>query len=179
MSEMIAKRYARAIFELASEAGKVAEIARELQHFASVFEVSTEFRELDNLPGLQPDDRRAIVEAIGQRVGASDLTTRSVAMLGERLRLSLLPDLVRVFESMADEHLGLLRGTVTSAVKLDESYRDKLKRKIEQATGKRVLLTFEEDEHLIAGIVTQIGDRVIDGSIRGKLNAFAQTLRQT
>lgn len=179
MSEMIARRYARALFELAKEAGKVSEVTRELGAFAAAYETSGEFREVDSLPSLTGDDRRKIVESLGQHLAASDLTIRTVAMIAERQRLSLLPDLVGVVEDMADEHLGVLRGTVTSAVELDTAYRAKLKKKIEESTGKRVLLTFEEDERLIAGIVTQIGDRVIDGSVRGKLNKLAESLRQT
>ena len=99
-------------------------------------------------------------------------------MIAERQRMSLLPDLVRVVEGMADDHLGVVRGTVTSATRLDEGYRGKLRSKLEEATGKKVLLLFEEDANLIAGIVTQIGDRVIDGSVRGKLNTLAESLRQ-
>ncbi len=179
MSEMIARRYARAVFELAKEAGKVAEVSRELNAFADAFEASTELREIDGLPSLQGSDRRAIIESLGTRLGAGQLTIRGVAMIAERQRLSLLPDLVRVVEGMADDHLGVLRGTITSAVRLDEGYRGKLKNKIEEATGKRVLLTFDEDPNLIAGIVTQVGDRVIDGSVRGRLSNLAESLRQT
>ena len=179
MSEMIARRYARALFELAKEAGKVAEVARELGNFAAAYETSAEFREIDVLPSVQGADRRAIVASLGASLGASDLTVRVVAMIADRQRLSLLPDLVNVMDEMADEHLGVLRGTVTSAQRLDEGYRGKLKRKIEEATGKKVLLTFEEDQNLIAGIVTQIGDQIIDGSVRGKLNTLAESLRQT
>jgi F-type H+-transporting ATPase subunit delta len=179
MSEMIARRYARAAFELAKEQGKVSELSRELNAFADAYASSSEFRDIDTVPSLQGADRRAIVESLGKRLSASDLTTRTVAMIAERQRLSLLPDLVRVVEEMADDHLGVLRGTVTSATRLDEGYRGKLKRKIEETTGKKVILTFEEDENLIAGIVTQIGDRVIDGTVRGKLNQLAESIRQT
>lgn len=179
MSEMIARRYGRALFELAKESGQVADVARQLGAFAEAFEASAELREIDVLPSLQGSDRRAIVEALGARLGANDLTTRTVAMIAERQRLSLLPDLVRVVEAMSDDHLGVLRGTVTSAVKLEEGFRSQIKQKIESATGKKVLLAFDEDPRLIAGIVTQIGDRVIDGSVRGKLKTLAESLHQT
>ena len=178
MSEMIARRYARAVFELAKESGKVGDLTRELGAFAEAYASSQDLRDVDVLPSLQAEDRRAIVEAVGARLSASDLTVRTVAMIAERQRLSLLPDLARVVDAMADDHLGVLRGTVTSAAPLDPGYRTRLKQKIEDATGKRVLLTFQEDDQLIAGIVTQIGDRVVDGSVRGKLNALAASLRE-
>jgi F-type H+-transporting ATPase subunit delta len=178
VSENIARRYARAIFELARESNSVAEVVRHLSDFATAYDASRELRELNTMPNLRPGDRRAVMVALGQRIGAGEIATRGVSLLAERQRLPLLPDLVRVLETMADEHLGTLRGSVVSATQLDEAYRAELKRTIEQATGKRVLLTFEEDPTLIAGIVTQIGDQVIDGSVRGKLNELAASLRQ-
>jgi F-type H+-transporting ATPase subunit delta len=175
---MIARRYARAAFELAAEQKSVSEVVRQLSDFALAYEQSRDLRELDVMPNIKPGDRRAVVVALGQRLGAGDLAVRTVTILAERQRLALLPDLVRVMEVMADEHLGTLRGSVVSALPLDEGYRAQLKRTIEQSTGKRVLLTFAEDPSLIAGIVTQIGDRVIDGSVRGKLNELAASIRQ-
>ena len=178
MSEMIAKRYARAVFDLAREQSIVSEVVREMAAFAEAYETSRDFREVDHLPTLRDAERRAVVEALGSRIGASQLSIRTVSMLAERQRLAILPDLVRVLEAMGDEHLGILRGSVTSAVRLDEDYRSALKRKIEEATGKKVILSFDENPSLIAGIVTQIGDRVIDGSVRGRINQLAESLRQ-
>lgn len=179
MSAAVARRYAKAIFELAKEEGKLSEVTQELVRVAEAYEASPEFQALEMTPGLTDEDRTGVVAAIAQRAGGSDLTVRTVQMLAERQRLAILPDLVELLGDMADEELGLLRGHVTSAHDLSESYRDRLRKKIEQATGKKVMLTFETDPTLLAGIVTQIGDRVVDGSIRGKINDLAESLRQT
>ena len=96
-------------------------------------------------------------------------------LLAERQRLSVLPELLRLVDEMADDHLGVVRATVRSARPLSESYKTKLKSHIESATKKRAIITYEEDPRLVAGLVTQIGDRLIDGSIRGRLDRLADT----
>lgn len=178
MSAAVARRYARAVFELAKEEGKLAEVTKELTTIAEAYEASTDFQSLELTPGLTDEDRTAVIAAIANQAGAGDLTVRTVQLLAERQRLSILPELVELLGEMADEALGLVRAHVTSAHMLSEDYRGRLKKKIEEATGKKVLCTFEVDETLLAGIVTQIGDRIVDGSVRGKINALAESLRQ-
>ncbi len=178
-AEVVARRYARAVFELAKEEGNVGEVSREIAAFADAYAVSSDLRALEQTPGLTDADRRKVVEEIGKRQGSSATTVRTVALLAERQRLAVLPDLVRLLEQMADEHLGLLRAHVKSARRLSEGYRSRLERKLAEAAGKRILMTFEEDPTLIAGVVTQVGDRVVDGSVRGRLNQLAASLRQT
>jgi F-type H+-transporting ATPase subunit delta len=178
-NEAVAQRYARAIFELAREANSVSEVTKGLTAYAEAYEVSSEFRDVEFTPGLTEEARAAVVQAIGKQLQVDDLVLRSVTMLMQRQRLAALPNIQRLVEEMADEHLGVLRASVTSAKALPESYRSRLRQKIEAATGKKVLITFSEDSSLIAGIVTQVGDRVVDGSVRGKLNQLADSLQQT
>ena len=178
-SEAVARRYARAVFELAKEKGAVGEISREIAAFADAYLVSSELRAIEHTPGLTDQDRRAVIEEIGKRMSSSETTVRAISLLAERQRLAVLPALVRLLDLMADEHLGLVRAHVTSARALPQDYRAKLEKKIADATGKRVLMTFEEDPSLIAGVVTQVGDRVVDGSVRGRLNQLAASLRHS
>lgn len=176
-SEAIARRYGRALFELAKEKSSVAEVTRELADFAAAFEASDELRALQHAPNLSDTEREAVIEELGRRIGASETTTRSVAMLATRRRLAILPDLVRIVGEMADDHLGVLHASVRAAKTLEQDHLERLQREIASATGKTVILDFEVDPSLIAGIVTRIGDRVIDGSIRGRINRLAESLR--
>jgi F-type H+-transporting ATPase subunit delta len=178
MSASVARRYARAFFELARESGRVSEATAELRGFADAYAASEEFQAMELNPTLHDAERAAIVKAIGTRISASDLTVRVVGMLATRQRLSVLPELLRFVEEMADEHLGVVRATVLSARPLSESYKSKLKGRIESTTGRRAIINYEQDPSLIAGLVTQIGDRVIDGSIRGRLNQLADSLHR-
>ena len=177
-TEAVARRYARAIFELARDEGSLGAVTRELRAFADAYEASADLRSIETLPSMTDDAREAVIAQLGKKLSASDLTVRSVSLLVRRQRLSVLPDLVRQLDEMADDHLGILRAEVRAATKLDKAYLDRLKAKIEKSTGRKVMITFEQDEDLIAGIVTTIGDVVVDGSLRGKLNQLSATLRQ-
>jgi F-type H+-transporting ATPase subunit delta len=102
-----------------------------------------------------------------------------MTLLAQRQRLSALPDLVAAYNALSDEHQGILRATVRAAKLLTPGYLERLTKKIEEATGKKVVAEFQLDHSLIAGVVTQIGDRIVDGSVRGKLEQLRQSLRAT
>jgi F-type H+-transporting ATPase subunit delta len=178
-TESVARRYAQALFELALESNELGAIRRELGAFVEVQAESAEFRAVASSPLCSDEARDRMVEELGQRLGASALVVSLVRLLGRRRRLGVLSELDRQFGELCDEHQGVLRATVRSATVLGEDYRSRLRAEIEQATGKKVVLRCEHDPTLIAGIVTQIGDRVVDGSIRGKLEQLRQSLRQT
>jgi len=178
MSESVARRYARALFELAQEANSLREASSGLRSFADAYEASADFRALQLQPGISETQRVAIIKNIGTRLGAPSLVTRSVALLAERRRLSVLVDMARIVDELVDEQLGILRIEVTAAAQLSTDYKNRLKKKIEGLTGKHVTMAVSRDESLIAGVVTKIGDRVIDGSVRGKLDRLAESLRR-
>ena len=178
-TEAVARRYATAVFELARESEELEAVASELGEFARIYAENDDFRLAVSSPRLAEADRTMIVSEIAKRLKATSITTRTVSLLTTRQRLAILPDLVRVLNEQTDEHLGIVRAHVRGATRLSRRYLDRLQKRIEKATGKKAVLTFEEDPSLIAGVVTQIGDRVVDGSIRGKLDQLAESLRQT
>ena len=116
--------------------------------------------------------------AVAKRVKANTTVERVVQMLAERKRLSILPEMAGMVAEMADEHQGVVRATVTSARPLAPAYVKKLSAQLESSTGRKVVVTTQQDPNLLAGVVTQIGDRVIDGSVRGRLDRLARSLRQ-
>ncbi len=179
MSLAIARRYARAVFDLGREKGSLDALVRELGLFADTYASSDDFRQLESMPNLSEAQKKTVVEELGRRLGASDMAVRAVAMLAERQRLQLLPDMAWILAELRDQHSGVVRATVKSAKKLSPEYVARLQQKIEAATGKKVIITTEEDPALIAGVVAQIGDRVIDGSVRGRLDRLSASLRQS
>jgi len=178
-AESVARRYAQAMFELARDRGELDVVRRDLEAFVAVQTESQEFREAVSNPLLSDEARDRMVEELGRRLGTSDIAVNLVRLLARRRRLGVLGDLGRQFGELCDEHQGVLRATVRSPTPLSPDYLDRLRAEMEQATGKKVVISCEQDPSLIAGIVTQIGDRVVDGSIRGKLEQLRQSLRQT
>lgn len=180
MSVAIARRYARAVFDLGREDATVDVngLLADLHRFADAYRCSGELRELDRLPTISDSDRRAVIEELGKQLGASTTAVRAVAMLAERQRLSLLPDIAMRVREMHDEHKGTVRVTVRSARALSNAYLARLAARIGEATGKTVILGTEQDHSLIAGVVLTLGDRRIDGSVRGRLDRLHASLRQ-
>lgn len=177
--ESIARRYAQAVFELGKEGGQLAALSKQMTALAEVFSGSDELRGVLTNPLVDGASREAILAEIAQRLGAGDIATRTLRLLAQNRRLPALPDIARALSRLVDEDSKTLRATVTSAGPLGESYLARLRAELEKTTGQTVELTSRTDPALVAGVVVQIGDRVIDGSVRAKLSRFRESLSQT
>lgn len=172
----IADRYAKAIFELANEAGQLTQVAEQFATVAQVYSGSKELRGVLDNPVVSLEQREAILKDVGTRLGLSALALNSVRYIASRRRLAVLPDIARRLAVLSDEKAGVVRATVISATALGESYFSKLKAQLEKRTGKKVQLSREQDPSLLAGVITRIGDHTIDGSLRGRLEALERQL---
>ncbi|MBI4701751.1 MAG: ATP synthase F1 subunit delta [Deltaproteobacteria bacterium] len=177
-AEAVARRYAQAIFELGQEKGELGALGRELGAFAALYQGHPELKALASTPLVGDERRERVIRELGARLGASETGVRTLCLLARRRRLGALPAIVQKLGELVDEHERVLRASVRSAAPLAPAYLDRLRRKIEDATGKKVVIDYEEDPSLIAGIVTQLGDRVVDGSVRGKLTELGASLHR-
>lgn len=174
--EAIARRWARAIFEIGKESGSLAELTRDIGQFADSYASNQELALVLGNPLVPEAARETILRDIADKMGVSDTTKRVLLLLSRKRRLGALPDVARRLAQLADEDGNLLRAEVTSAGPLSEAYLGKLKSELEKATGKKVVISQRQDRSLIGGVVTRIGDRVIDGSVRARLATFRDSL---
>lgn len=177
MSQAIARRYARAVFELGCDTNTLEALVAELGRLAEAYSSSPELQELDGTPNVSDSARRSVLAELGKALSVSQPIVNTATLLADRQRLSLLPEVAALLVELSDEHAGVVRATIRSARKLSPAYVEKLAAKIQASTGKKVIITTEEDATLIAGVVAQIGDRVIDGTVRGRLDRIAASLR--
>ena len=171
-NEAIARRYARAVFEIGQETRSLDTLTREIQDFAGVYSGNAELRDVLSSPLVAADARDAILKDLSAALKLSETAERTIRLLSMKGRLPILPDLARQLARLTDEEGALVRAQVISAGPLSQGYLDKLKAELEKATGKKVTITHEQDPSLIAGVVTRIGDRVIDGSALARLRSF-------
>ena len=177
MSETtVAERYARAIFELAAEAGQLSEVSTQLKAAAAAYAESPELRAILSNPQVKESARDALLKDLGARLALATLALNSVRLMAHRGRLSALPDVASMLEHLADEKAGVLRATVTTARPLTEELYQRLAAGLEKRTSRKVVLERREDPSLIAGAVTRIGDHTIDGSLKGRLAALERQL---
>lgn len=176
MSTAVAERYARAVFELAVEAGQVAEVGAQIRSLAETYAGSPELRAVLENPVVDESSRDALLKDVGARLGLSTLALNALRLLGSRHRVSILPEIASLLTQFADEEAGVLRATVTSAKPLPEAYYQQLSAELEKRTRRKIILDRKEDPSLIAGVVTRIGDHTVDGSVRGRLSAIERKL---
>jgi F-type H+-transporting ATPase subunit delta len=177
--ESIARRYARAIFELGKETRGLAEIAGAVQDFAAAYTSSTELQAVLENPLVRENEREGVLRDIAAKLGASGMGLNALLLLLRKRRMGAIPEIARQLGRLVDEDAGLLRAEVTSAGPLGEPYLAKLRAELEKATGKKVKIEHRQDASLIGGVVTKIGDRVVDGSLKARLSSFRDALLST
>lgn len=171
-----ASRYARAIFELGEESGRLEALRAELEEFSAAYRDSEELRRSLHNPLLTSATRESIVRNLAQKSGMSQLATHCVLVLLRRRRIDILPQVATELLKLADEKAGICRAIVTSANSLSQSLLERIQTSLEASTGKRVVLEHREDASLIGGLITQVGDNLFDGSIAGRLRKLEKSL---
>ena len=168
-----ARRYAEAAFEVALAEDALERWASDLRAAAAVTEVEEVARVLEN-PGIPFDRRREALEAA---LGGVDPKVRNLVMLLlQRRRIDQLQPVAEHFQSLVDRQNGVLTGRATSAAPLSPDEADEVGRRMEELTGARIELIFDVDPALLGGVVVRIGDRLYDGSVRGRLERLRSRL---
>ena len=169
-----ARRYAEAAFEVAMRDGTLERWRADLDLAAAI---AGEKRALDVLanPAI-PIERRAT--ALDQMLGTrlSDQAKNLIRLLLRRGRIEDLPRVATEFRRLDDDRQGITHATAASATELTEEEIRQLTARLEQSTGGRIALDVEVDPSLLGGIVVRVGDRLIDGSVRGRLERLRNQL---
>lgn len=167
--------YARAIFDIASAEGLLGEVEDELFRFARIFEGNDELRMALSDPGLPAERRMAVVEELfGQKaLGISKAFASFVVGIG---RATELPAVVDRFVELAASSREREVAEVRSAVPLSDTQLERLAAALRTATGKQVEVKVIVDEKVLGGLVAQIGDVVIDGSVRHRLEQLKEQI---
>lgn len=169
MASMAAKRYANAYLETAIEL-KVLEKAKEdMLLIQNTFRSSPDLRVFLHSPVIKKEKKRAAIEAIfADKI--QDITTNLLNIILDKDREMLLEDITRYFIDLYNVHHGNLNVSVTSAYSLGKKQINALVKKLEEVSGKNILLDTTIDESLIGGLKVRIDDTVIDGSVKYKLS---------
>jgi F-type H+-transporting ATPase subunit delta len=172
----VARRYARALFGIGVDSGKFEALGQEIGDLATLWSSSAELRQALENPVFRPSEKRAVLEQILPRVAPTPEVQRLALLLLERRRILLLPAIARAYRDFADAHTGRVRAKVTSAEPLSTVALDRVRRSLEERTGKKVIVETAVDAGLIGGVVAQVGDLVLDGSVRTQLADLRQKL---
>jgi F-type H+-transporting ATPase subunit delta len=174
--EATARRYARALYDLAREGGDTDAVGRELAQVTAIVTGQTAVHDVLTRPWIKPEDRRGIAAAIAQKAGARKLVQDFLGLVAERGRADHLPEIVTAYQGLADAEHGQARAQVRSAVALTDKEKRELSARLERALGKRILLEERVDSTLLGGFVAQVGSLILDGSLDGQLARLRQRL---
>src|SRR5690349_2974667 len=127
-------------------------------------------------PKLTPDAQNKIVDDLISKVQIEPLVGNFIKLLVQRGRLTSLPRIVEIFGEMYNREKGIVIADVTTAVPLDEAHRNEVADRLAKLTGKSVELRMHTDPKILGGIVTRIGDELIDASVASRLAQLAERL---
>jgi F-type H+-transporting ATPase subunit delta len=172
----VARRYARALHALASEARRAEPVAEELAAFAELLGQDRELREVLLRPWVKASTKRGIVLEVAGRLGVSPLTRNFLALVAQRRRLDVLREILVAYRARVDEAAGRIRARVKSAAPLSDAERAALRERLGRRLGKTVLLETEVDPALLGGFVAEVGSQVLDMSVAGQLSALGERI---
>jgi F-type H+-transporting ATPase subunit delta len=167
-----ARRYAEALFEIASAQRAVPAYRQSLDDLATAFGPDA-LRFLSDQ--RVPSDRRR--SALDAAIKDQPKAIRAVmTILLQRDRLAIVPDIARAFGELVDRREGIVKAKITTPVEIAQAQREELVRRLEQASGKTIRATFQVDPALIGGARLQVGDRLIDASLQTELRHLAREM---
>lgn len=174
---VIANRYAAALYELADGEKALDEVAGDLTGLRALIAGSSDLQRMIRSPLMKGDDTAAAMATVIGKAGASDLTRRFVGVVARNRRLFALPPIIDTFLRQLAERRGEVTAEVISAVKLKDDQVKTVTEALVKATGGKVAVDLKVDPGLIGGLVVKVGSRMIDSSVRTKLQKLQLAMK--
>lgn len=175
----IARRYAKALLLIGKEDGQAETYKEELDGFADLLKKEKSLEEAISNPLYDASGRKKVLKTVVEKLELSTVMKRFLLLLFDKGRIGFVRDINEFYNKMADELEGIARASLVSATELSEESIEKIRESLSKMTGKDVHLEVEQDPALIGGIVTRIGDLILDGSIRTQLFNMKETLKRS
>lgn len=174
----IAKRYAKALFDIAAEEKSLPEIQGEIDEFAQILRAHKELKDIFENPVIKIDDKKTVVERVIAAIKPSIITGNFIRLLVDKDRMSILDQICLCYQKYLDDAMGRLRVGVSTAFPLSNDLSEHLQQELTKVTKKNVQLDIEEDPSLLGGIIVTVGDTRYDGSVRNQLNSIRELIRE-
>jgi len=178
ISSGIAQRYATALFEIAKETKSVAALEADVEALAAALAESEDFRDLISSPVYSREQMRNAVAALAQAMNLGDMTAKTLGLMASKRRLFVTPQLLSHLSALIAKDKGEVSAEVVSAKPLSDAQREKLAAALKENAGKDVKINVSVDESLIGGLIVKLGSKMIDTSIRARLNALQNTMKE-
>ncbi len=174
---VVAERYALAVYELADEGRILDDIAQDLKDLQSLLEESEDLKMLISSPLIDTDKKKIAIEKVIKQAGANGLTQRFIAVIARNNRLFILPATIEAFLAELAGRRGEITAEITSAKKLNETQMDSVTNVLRGALGNKVTVDAKIDSSLIGGLIVKVGSRMIDASLKTKLQRLQLAMK--
>ena len=173
----LAGRYAMALFELARDERQLEAVGASLASLKRALAESDDLRALVASPLVNREESMRTIDAAASAMSLDPITRNFLGVLARNRRLAQLGNVIRAFELLAAGHRGEVTAEVVSAHPLSDDQVAALKAKLKDRTGRDIAVDLAVDPSILGGLVVKVGSRMIDGSIRTKLNTLAHAMK--
>lgn len=178
ISSGIAARYATALFDLSKEEKGLKALEGDIDALDAALTGSADLRSLISSPLVSRDDQGRAIAAIATKMGLSGIVSNTLALMAQKRRLFVLPQLIADVRARIATEKGEMTAEVTSATKLSAAQAKTLAATLKASVGKDVKLKTAVDESLIGGLIVKLGSTMIDTSIKSKLAALQNSMKE-
>ena len=172
-------RYASALFELASDEKSTDVVGQQLQAFGAAIEASDDLKRLVRSPVFSSDDQLAAIEAVAAATGAKGAARNFLKLVARNRRLAALPDMIAAYATLLSQSKGETAGEVISAEPLTPAQLKDLKAALKSSLGREVALSTKVDSSILGGLIVKVGSRMMDNSLKTKLQNLKIAMKGT
>lgn len=174
----VSGRYATALFELARDEKSIDAVKADLEKFEAMLADSTDLKRLVRSPVFSAGEQSRALAAVLDKAEISGVAAKFLKVLTANRRLFVVTDVIRAFRALVARFKGEATADVTVAEKLSDKNLDALKTALKSVTGKDVALNVNVDPSIIGGLVVKLGSRMVDSSLRTKLNSIKHAMKE-
>ena len=174
----VSGRYATALFELARDERSIDAVKADLDKFDAMLEESADLKRLVRSPVFAADTQSRALSAVLDQAGITGISANFLKVLTANRRLFAVSDVIRAFNALVAKFKGEASADVTVAEPLSDKNLDALKSALKAISGKDVILNVKVDPSIIGGLVVKLGSRMVDSSLRTKLNSIKHAMKE-
>jgi len=174
----MAGRYATALFDVALEQRAIDAIKADLDRFDALLAESEDLRRLVRSPVFTAEEQKKALDAILQKAGIGGLTANFLGLVITKRRLFAIHQMIRAYQALLARHKGEARAEVTVAEPLSETHLNALKSALKSTSQKEVALDVRIDPAILGGLIVKLGSRMVDASLRTKLNSIKLAMKE-
>ena len=176
---LIANRYASALYELAAESKNVDAVLKDLEFLKKSIKENKDLKLLAKSPLISSDDKQKIMEKILSKQSSNKLTTNFLKIISNNKRFDHLSSIISQFMNINAQKRGNVLTDVTSADELSDKQKNEINDQLKSTLGEKLSLNFKVDKKIIGGLIIKVGSKMIDSSLASKINKLKIAMKGT